>query len=51
MDADALLANSACILQYTFFLTVINDQHRSFHIHELAYVFFHDFLCISGGSV
>ena len=60
MDADALLTNSACMLRYPFFLTVIDD-HRSvvscllfgpkspMHIHELAYVFF--FLCISGGFV
>lgn len=49
MDTDALLTNSACMLRYPFFLTVIDD-HRSvvsyllfgpkspMHIHELAYV-------------
>lgn len=51
MDADALLANLACMLRYPFFLTAIDD-HRPvvscllfgpkcpMHIHELAHVFF-----------
>jgi hypothetical protein len=61
MDADELLANSACILRYPLILNAIHDQHQISH--SMSYLdskalstnmgahVFYDSLCISRGFV